>query len=73
MTDADYYPNFTTAWQAWMNMCNEFTTNVVRSSLNWFDLLWKVWSSARASAPKADDDSNRHLMAFKSERPSTFK
>jgi len=42
-TYSDYRPNSTTAWQAWIDMYNEFTTNAVRSSLNWFNLLWKLW------------------------------
>jgi hypothetical protein len=59
MTAANYFPNSTTPWQAWLDIYSEFTMNTVRSTSNWFDLFWKLWTPTRASAPETDDNSNR--------------
>ena len=59
MTAANYFPNSTTPWQAWLDIYSEFTTNTVRSTSNWFDLFWKLWTPTRASAPETDDNINR--------------
>jgi hypothetical protein len=58
MTAADYSPNSTTPWQGWLDIYSEFTTNTVRSTLNWFDLFWKLWTPTRASAQETETDDN---------------
>jgi hypothetical protein len=58
ITDADYYPKSMTGWHAWIDAYNAFTTHAVRSSLNWFDLFWKLWTPTKPSAPKTDDNNN---------------
>ncbi len=59
VTYSDYRPKSTTAWQAWSDTYNEFTTSAVRSSLNWFNLLWKLWLPASPSIQESDDNSRR--------------
>ncbi|HET7148800.1 MAG TPA: hypothetical protein VFI73_09920 [Candidatus Nitrosopolaris sp.] len=59
MIAANYSPNSTTPWQAWLAVYNEFTTNAVRWTLKWFDLFWKLWTPTTRSAPGTNDNSNR--------------
>ena len=59
VTYSDYRLNSTTAWQAWSDMYNEFTTSAVRSSISWFNLLWKLWLPASPSIQESDDNSRR--------------
>ncbi|MGB7956895.1 MAG: hypothetical protein WCF23_23215, partial [Candidatus Nitrosopolaris sp.] len=48
----DYYFNpFLATWQAWLDIYNEFAAIGTRLSLNWFELLWKLWSPASPSVP----------------------
>jgi len=40
---------FLATWQAWLDIYNEFAAIGTRLSLNWFELLWKLWTPTRDS------------------------